>query len=168
MKKNYRLYYLLTAILFLVSFLSACSTKKSFYRKGSGPDYLRFPLLEPYYAIKITDEYGWQIPINTDLAQRNFRYYPNILNVTKVAVENGRVMVYSAYPKPIVLDGGKEKELHWFILVPDKTETGFEAEEAFISSLQQYGVNQPQWQEPQAILKRFDQTGCLEWIPGCK
>lgn len=168
MKKNFQWYFLLTAMLLLGCSLNACSAKKSFYQTGSGLDYLRFPLLEPYYAIKISDEYGWQVPINTDPAQRNFRYYPDILNVTKVAVENGRVMVYSAYSKPIVWDGGQEKELHWFILIPGQTEIGFETEEVFISSLQQYGIDQPRWQEPLSILKKFDQTGCLAWIPRCK
>lgn len=168
MKKSIRPYFLLTALLLLGGALIVCATPKSFYQQGSGWDYLRFPLLEPYYAIKIDDQYGWQIPLYVEPSQSNFRYYPDILNATKIAIENNTIMVYSAYSKLIELDKGQEKELHWFILIPNHTETGFETEEEFNISLQQYGIHQPQWQNPLSILQTFDQTGCLKWIPGCK
>jgi hypothetical protein len=168
MKKNIRLFFLLTVTLFFGCSLNACSTTNPFYQKGSGWDYLRFPLLEPYYAIKIDDQYGWTIPLYAEPSQSNFRYYPAILKVTKIAVENGAIMVYSKYSKRIESDQGQEKELHWFILIPNQTETGFETEEEFNIGLQQYGIHQPQWQEPLSILQTFDQTRCLKWIPGCK
>jgi hypothetical protein len=166
--KSLRLYFLLMAILVLGCSLNACSTKKSFYQKGSGWDYLRFPLLEPYYAIKITDQYGWTIPLDVGPSKRNFRYYPDILDVTKIAVENGTIMVYSQYSKLIEVSGGQEKELHWFILIPNQIESGFETEEEFLNSLQQYGIVKPGWQEPLSILQTYDQTWCLEWIPNCR
>ena len=173
MKKNIRLYSLITILLLLGCSLNSCSTKKSFYQEGSGFNYLRFPLLEPYYAIKIDDEHGWTIPLYVKQSQTNFWYYLDIQDVRKIAVENGVIMVYSAYSKPIIVDISidgklKEKELHWFILIPDQIEKGFETEEEFNTSLQQYGINQPQWREPLSVLQQFDQTGCLEWIPTCK
>jgi hypothetical protein len=173
MKNKIRLYSLVTILLLLGCFLNSCSTKKSFYQVGSGWDYVRFPLLEPYYAINIDDEHGWTIPLNVKQSQRNFWYYFDIQSVRKIAVENGTIMVYSDYSKPIIVDISidgklKEKELHWFILIPDQTEKGFETEEEFNISLQQFGIHQPQWREPLSVLQQFDQTGCLEWIPTCK
>jgi hypothetical protein len=174
MKKKIRLYFLLVVIsLVLGCGLNTFFINKSFYQKGSGWDYLRFPLLEPYYAIKISDEYGWAIPLYTEKSKRNFWYYLEIQDVRKIAVENGAVMVYSAYSKPILVDISEnrvltEKELHWFILIPGQTETGFETEEEFNISLRQYSVDRPRWQEPLSILQTFDQTGCLQWIPDCR
>jgi hypothetical protein len=169
MIKNIFLYSLFALLLLLGCSLNACSGQKSFYHMGSGFDYLRFPLLEPYYAIKIDDEHGWGIPLHAKQSTRNFWYYLEIRDVRKIAVENGVIMVYSAYSKPIeVVAGGEKKELHWFILIPDQAETGFDTEKAFMSGLQQYGIDQPKWDDSTTILKQFDQTGCLEWIPGCK
>lgn len=167
--KIIRLYFLLALLLLLGFSLNACSVQKSFYQQGSGWDYLRFPLLEPYYAIKIDDDQGWVISLHAKQAERNFWYYLDIQDVSKIAIENDVIMVYSSYSKPIeIVAGGEKKELHWFILVPDQAEIGFETEEAFINSLQQYEIDQPQWQEPNEILKEFDQTGCLKWIPDCE
>ncbi len=167
MKINIRVYFLLTMILLMGCSLNTCATEKSFYQKGSGWDYLRFPLLEPYYAIKISDEYGWTIPLNIEPSKTNFLYSGGIQDVTKIAVENGMIMVYSPYFRLIDVGGGQVKELHWFILIPYEAELGFETEAEFIISLQQYGLDQPLWQEPLSILQTFDQTRCLEWIPGC-
>ncbi len=165
--------FLLTIFLLLGCSLGPKSTKKPFYQTGSGWDYLRFPLLEPYYAIKIDDEHGWTIPLYAKKSQTNFWYYFDVQDVRKIAVKNNVIMLYSAYSKPItvnITDDGKEenKELHWFILIPDQTERGFETEKEFIVNLQQFGIEQPEWREPLSILQKFDQTRCLEWIPGCK
>jgi hypothetical protein len=167
MSNNKRLPILLIVSLLLMWSLNACSTKKSFYELGSGWDYLRFPLLEPYYAIKIDDELGWQISLHAEPSQRNFRHFLNIRNVQKIAVEKGMVLVYSPYSKAIDLLDGQKKELHYFILLPNQNELGFETEEELSLILQQYGINQPQWQEPFSILTEFDQSGCLKWIPTC-
>ena len=166
---NTRLYFLVTVLLFLGSSLFACSTDKPFYKQGSGSDYLRFPLLEPYYAIKLDEKHGWVIPLHIKQPKRNFWYYLDIQDVSKIAVENGVIMVYSEYPKPIeVVAGGETKVLHWFILIPDITETGLETEDEFNLALEQYEITQPVWEDPTEILQKFDQTGCLVWIPDCK
>ena len=79
-------------------------------------------------------------------------------------------MVYTPYSKPIMLAGEEleEKELHWFILIPGQVELGFETEDEFLIRLKDYGISLPKWQEPKPILQKYDQTGCLEWIPDCK
>ncbi|MHC1730418.1 MAG: hypothetical protein AB9888_00070 [Bacteroidales bacterium] len=169
MKKNHQSYFIVCVFLLMLSFLTSCSVKKTFYQNGSGLDYLRFPLLEPYYAIKIDGGNGWVISLHAKQSARNFWYYLDIQDVTKIAVENGMIFVYSTYSKPIeIVAGGQKKELHWFILIPGQTETGFETEEEFNLGLWQYGINTLQWQDPLSILKEYDQTGCLDWIPDCK
>lgn len=155
--------------LILIMIITFWLISKNSDQGGSGWDYLRFPLVDPYYAIKIDDENGWVIPLHIDQSKRNFWYYLDIKDVTKIAVENGIILVNSAYSKPIEVEaGGKTKELHWFIIIPNKSETGYETEEMFNLDLQQYGINQPNWQEPLTIIQTFDKTGCLEWIQRCK
>jgi hypothetical protein len=166
--KNKRWFLFLIALLFLGFYLNACSVKKTFYQKGNGWDYLRFPLLEPYYAIKISEKNGWVVSLNVEPAKRNFLHYLDIQDVRKIAVENGIITAYTPYPKPILMVDGQEKELHWFILIPDQAELGFGTEEEFNLRLQQYDINKLKWQEPLTILQTYDQTGCLDWIPGCK
>jgi hypothetical protein len=172
MLKN-RLNSLILLVLPLVCSLSACAFERTFYEKGSGWDYLRFPLIEPYYAIYVesnNNDIGWSIPLNERPSSRNFRYYSAIVDVRKVAVENEVIMVYTPYSKPIMLasEDLEEKELHWFILIPGQAELGFETEAEFLDRLNDYGIDQPKWQEPKPILQKFDQTGCLELIPGCE
>ncbi len=144
---------------------------KSFYQESSRWDYLRFPLLEPYYAININDEYGWSIPVmKVDVSDRNFLSLVDILNVEKIAVVDGVILAYSSYSKTILLTGKSrvEKELHWFILIPGQAELGFETEGDFLMHVRQQGIERIRWQEPDVILEQFDQTRCLEWITGCK
>jgi hypothetical protein len=77
-------------------------------------------------------------------------------------------MVYATYPQEVDTDVG-QKVLYWFVIVPDKKiETGFEMEAEFLSYIQTYGIEQPQWIEPESTYEQFAETGCLEWIPDCK
>lgn len=147
--------------------ISACSNQDSFYEEGSGWDYLRFPLLKPYYAIYIDNESGWGIPLQLEPSKRNFLHYLQIQDVRKIAIDKGIIMVYTPFEKPIYVSPEQEKELHWFILIPDQAELGFETEEEFTAQIKEYDIGQPLWQEPKSILQTYDQTGCLNWIPGC-
>jgi hypothetical protein len=168
MKRNIKAIFFLTVFLVGIYLLSSCSTKKSFYQQGSDLDYLRFPVLDPYYAIKIDDEYGWEIPLHIKQAKRNFWDYLAILNVKKVAVDEDTILVFSEYSDPIeIIPGKQKKELHWFLLIPNQEELGFETEDEFINSLQQYGIDTPEWYEPNSLLEEFGQTGCLVWFPNC-
>ena len=78
--------------------------------------YVRFPLLEPYYAFYGTSDnkIGWQIDLYEKAPQINFRYYDAIIDVRKIAVENGVIMVYTPFSKPIMLAGEElEKRNHY-------------------------------------------------------
>jgi len=44
---------------------------------------------------------------------------------------------------------------------------GFDNEEDFLAYIQQYSIQQPSWRTPDDILKEYDETWCLGWIPAC-
>jgi hypothetical protein len=167
MKKSIRVYLLLIVIALLLGFcINTFVTKKSFYQMGTGWGYAQFPLLEPYYAINSDDQIGWQISLHAKPPKTNIGFTA-ISNVTEIAVENGVILVYSAYDKPIQLLGGQKKELHWYVLIPDGIEAGFETEATFNLSLKQYDIEQPDWQEPFSLFRTYAWTGCLPWISNC-
>ena len=54
------------------------------------------------------------------------------------------------------------------ILIPDRNlELGFENEVDFLDYIRQNNLNEPEWLEPLAILQKYNETGCLDWIPDC-
>jgi len=168
-KKYIRVCFLIT---FMSSVLSGCKVveyfqQDSFYRDGSEFDHLRFPLIKPYYAIHITDEAGWQIPLEGVPSSRDFYYYLSLHDVQKIAVEKGVIMVYTPY-KELVEESVGQKVLYWFVFVPGQNiEMGFDNEEDFLAYIQQYSIQQPSWRTPDDILKEYDETWCLDWIPTC-
>lgn len=139
-----------------------------FYRWGSEWGYLRFPLIRPYCAIYSNDEFGWQIPLETDPSLREFYYYFSLNDVHKIAVEKGVIMVYTPFKQPVEESIG-EKVLYWFVFVPDqKIEKGFDNEPDFLGYIKQFGIGDPAWRAPDDILREYDETGCLDRIPNCK
>lgn len=158
--------------LIAVMMVSACDTIKyyqrdPFYRDGSEWDHLRFPLIKPYYAINIwtsNGESGWQIPLEGAF-NRDFRGYPSISNVQKISIENSVVMIY-ALDQP---SAPRYKIINWFVLEPEKEiERGFGNEEDFLGYLDEIGIDEPEWLNPDDVSLQFDETRCLDWIPGCE
>lgn len=47
-------------------------------------------------------------------------------------------------------------------------EIGFASEAAFLEYVQNFGINQPQWVEPNIVYREFSKTGCFDWIPDCE
>ena len=144
--------------------------KDSFYGYGgSARDYLRFPLIKPYYAIYLSDEVGWQIPLDLegDPSQVDLYYYLSLPHVQKIAVDNGVIMVYAPYE--LLTDKTINHNVpQWYTLVVDQNiEKGFETEAEFLAYIQQFGIDQPAWREPDDILQEYDRTHCLDWIPDC-
>jgi hypothetical protein len=141
-----------------------------FYRNGSEWDHLRFPLIKPYYAIKVGEKIDWQIPLDLegDPSQVNLYHFLHIPNVQKVAVNNGVIMVYATH-KPLADESAKYANPRWYALVVDeKIEMGFETEAEFLAYVQQFGIDRPVWREPDDISIEYDRTRCLDWIPDCK
>ncbi len=107
---------------FLGFFLSACSSRDPFYEKGSGWDYLRFPLLKPYYAMSLTnDEINWVIPLERELPLKKDSFLLEIRDVRKIAVVDNVIMVYTPDSSKIASDNIEERIFHWFILNSRRT-----------------------------------------------
>jgi hypothetical protein len=160
----------ITIFMITLSFLlPACSSRDSFYRKGSGWDYLRFPLLKPYYAMSLSnEEIKWVIPLERESPLKKESFLMEIRDVVKIAVVDNAIMLYSQDSTKIASSNIEEKVFHWFILIPNEhLEMGFENEDGFLKYLYQNDMDQPQWLEPISVLQEFDQTGCLDWIPDC-
>ena len=144
--------------------------KDSFYQYGgSSRDYLRFPLIKPYYAIYLSDEVGWQIPLDleSDPSQVDLYYYLSLPHVQKIAVDNGVIMVYAPYELPTDKTINHNVPQWYALLVDQNVEIGFVSEAEFLAYIRQYGIDQLDWQEPDDILQEYNQTRCLDWIPDC-
>lgn len=159
-------------IIVLSTLLSSCKLveylqQDEFYRNGSELDHLRFPLIKPYFAIYITSEYGWGIHLPSGIPDSNIYYYTQLNDIQEISVENGIIMVYTSYEQDVDKSIG-EKVYNWFVLIPDQgIEMGFENEEDFLAYIQQNDIQQPSWRKPDDILKEYDETWCLAWIPTC-
>ena len=139
-----------------------------FYTNGSEWDHLQFPLIKPYYAIYISDDTGWGIPLMADPPSKALYYYYQLHKVEKIAVEKNVIMVYTPYKEGFDESKG-HKILYWFVFVPDRNiEMGFDNETDFLNYVHQYNIQQPVWQKPDMLSQKFDRTGCLDWIPDCK
>jgi hypothetical protein len=156
-----------TALLFSSCHAIRYPQRDPFYNDGSERDHLRFPLIKPYYAIWISDKLGWEISLHISPLDKDMYYYLSLSDVRKIAVENDVIMVYSAYEEPVDESVG-QKVLYWFVIVPDQSiETGFETEIEFNEFIQQFNIERLEWRTPDDILAEYDQTSCLDWIPGC-
>jgi hypothetical protein len=144
-------------------FYSKFQTNDPFYQSTGGLDFLRIPLIKPYDAIKGNEKLGWEIDMKT-----NDTYYISIKGIEKIAIEKGIILIYTPYNEESA-EGLGEKILYWFALIPSKgIEKGFDNEDDFIKYIQDYGIREPTWLDPNAVFKQFDKTGCLQWIPDCK
>jgi hypothetical protein len=169
--KDHKFQIFLLAIVFS-TILSSCKVTEylqqdDFYRSGSEWDHLRFPLIKPYYAIYITDELGWGIPLHSGISDSNIYYYTQLNDVQEISVENGVIMVYTPYEQDVEESIG-ENVYNWFVFMPDQNiEMGFDNEEDFLAYIQSYGIQQSSWRTPDDILKEYDELWCLPWIPTC-
>lgn len=158
----------LVLIIFIGFTLFACGYSDPFYGRGSGWDYVRFPLIKPYYAIS-TDGATWVIPLKNEPPLSKVPFFFDVVGVEKISVVENVIMAYTPNDTQYGYDEQDAQELHWFILVPDENfEIGFETESEFLDYIRQNNLDEPEWFDPLTILQKYDQTGCLEWIPGCK
>jgi hypothetical protein len=166
MKNKKGISFLYIFLFFILLF--GCSDRDPFYSHGSGIDYLRFPLIKPYYAMTLThEEPNWniQLEFKPPLAKESHEFA--IIGIQKIAVSKEKIFVYSSTgtrKDPLDL---QEKDFHYFILIPNENiEMGFETREEFLEYIEN-DKSTLQWLDPLTILQKFEKTGCLEWIPGC-
>ncbi len=101
-------------------------------------------------------------------SEKEIYYYLAIHDIKKIAVEDEIILVYTNYQQEIDENIG-QKNLNWFVIVPAQNiETGFDRESEFLNYIQTYGIQKPDWIEPDVAYKQFVKTRCLGWIPNCK
>ena len=161
-------------VLFLAVTAAGCSAsiqkhEDPFYDDTGTYDSGRLPLLSPYYLVYIDEQYGWQMPIKGNFPDDQYAYNGgDLLDITKIVVENSVIMVYTPRMRKVDETAG-QKILHWFVMIPDEKnfEIGFANEAEFLDYVQEFGITQPKWTEPDIAYKEFSKTGCLGWIPDC-
>ena len=76
-------------------------------------------------------------------------------------------MVYTSHQENVDESVG-QKVLYWFVFIPEeKIEMGFDTENSFQNYINQYGISNPSWKEPNSILNEYEENFCLDWIPNC-
>jgi hypothetical protein len=140
-----------------------------FYNDVGAWDSARIPLINPYYIVYIDKEHGWQLPLKGNMPSQYYYYnFRDISGVIQIAIQDNIIMAYTTYAEDVDKSVG-QKILHWFVIVPEKNiETGFDDEQAFFDYIQQLGIQNPNWAEPEKTYQQFFKTGCIDWIPDCK
>jgi hypothetical protein len=164
----------LTFFIGILLLIIACSTTSTrhysddpFYSSVGDWDSTRFPLIKPYEAAS-PDGNIWGVSLHTLPSAKGIYWYHDIREPQKIAVVNGVILVYTQY-KPDEDEMMGQKALYWFVIIPaKKIETGFDNEDDFLKYIQGYGVKEPAWETPDVIFQRFQETGCLDWIPDCR
>ncbi len=140
--------------------------KDAFYIEDSGFDYVRFPLLKPYEVISLDGKKSWNMKGGTK--PKTFNDVNDIFGIKKINIINDNVIICYCEDEPII--AGEKKSKAWFVILTDKSVTrGFINEEDFTEYLKEQGTEgkQIQWKTPEELFKRFSDTYCLPWIPGC-
>jgi hypothetical protein len=171
LKKLIRYFVIILATFFLLGCSSRIQHADSFYNGAGEFTYARFPLIKPYDVYRMDGDSPWEISGVTGLwapSPNDWYDYWNLHDVQKLSVKNEVIMVYTPYVDVQADQSIKEKYFHWFVIIPEKNvAAGFENEGAFLDYIQQFGIQQPDWREPDEIYKEFERTGCLNWIPDC-
>ena len=135
---------------------------------------IHLPLIKPFKAERLDDASSlWSVfsiygpYVSVPNSQEVYMY--GIQELEKFAVQNGVIMAYSAYVNKEAVAYIQENYYHWFVLIPGKKiAEGFHTEDEFNQYIQTLGIQEPDWQTPDEAYERFEQTGCLDWIPDCK
>jgi hypothetical protein len=125
-------------------------------------DYVRFPLIYPYEVMNadFRDE-KWIINL-----QNGVGTYLSVFMLEKVTVINDIILAQKEYTKT---DLTREHPLIWFVIIPSKhIEEGFSTEIEFKKYLHKIGISEFKWWKVRDAYRKFERTGCLPWIPGCK
>jgi hypothetical protein len=136
---------------------------------------LHLPLIKPIEVKREDGRTPWRVlltygpSVRIPNKQDIFIYGYDIEELEKFAVSHGVIMAYSPYVDQKADSYVLNNYFHWFVIIPEKKiGEGFHTEEEFRQYIQTLGVQDPDWQSPDEAYQRFQQTGCLEWIPDCK
>jgi hypothetical protein len=173
MKKHF----IFSAISIFAVSLSACNTvvhhADSFYNDdGSNAfPYVQFPLIKPYYVYRSRSSSPWMVDLHTLWVNvtPNEWYHYEVGDLNKLSVKDDVIMLYSSHISEQAPSSIQDNYYHWFVIIPDQDITmGFHDEAKFQAYIQDLGIQNPDWQTPDEAYKKFEKTGCLDWIPDCK
>jgi hypothetical protein len=157
----------------LILLLAGCNigryySSDPFYSSTGEWDSIRFPLLKPYEAVSIVGGNGWGINLPVILGEPNL--YGSVQDVQKISVVNDVILAYTPNKPNISQEMLEQIQVYyWYVIIPDmKIQRGFENEVEFQNYIQERGINEVNWENPDSLYQRFEKTGCLEWIPGCE
>lgn len=139
-----------------------------FYSSTGDWDSIRFPLIKPYEAIRIAGGNGWGINLPVILGEPDL--HGSVQNFKKLSITDGVILVYTSN-KPNARQEMLEqiKIYNWYVIIPSKNiQRGFESEDDFQSYIQELGIYEVTWENPDSIYRQFEQIGCLDWIPECR
>ena len=134
----------------------------------------RFPLIDPVQATQERPSSPWNLgladPIWIQIPNSDEDYgYSGVVEVEKFAVKNSVILAYSSYVDKEADAYIQNNYYHWFVTIPEKKITeGFQTKDEFNQYIQKLGIQNPEWQTPDAAFDKYFQTGCLDWIPDCK
>ncbi len=147
------------------------SHEDEFYNDIGAYPSSRLPLIKPYELYSKEGE-PWSLDLFTGLwspPPDDTFLYSSVRDVRKISVENGLIMVYSPHVHEQVEQNTRKYFFHWFVVIPDKEiEIGFNNEDEFLKYIQQFGIQELDWREPNDIYDEYVETECLDWIPDCK
>jgi hypothetical protein len=157
--------------------LSSCNTivhhADPFYNDdGSNAfPYERFPLIKPYFAYRSRSSSPWMLKLhNLWVNASSTDWYPySVKDLNQLSVKDGVILLYSPYTDEQAPVNIRDNYYHWFVIIINNDITmGFRDENKFQAYIQSLGIQNPNWQTPDEVFKKFEQTGCLDWIPDCK
>src|SRR5688572_4826757 len=172
-------------ILFSLSYVTSCAPPAQptnppvqhadpFYNINDD-DYplIHLPMIKPIEADREDGRTPWSVflPYGMFVSVPNSQeeYMYGIQELEKFAVQNGVIMAYSSYVNKEAVAYIQENYYHWFVIIPEKEiAEGFHTEDEFNQYIQTLGIQEPDWQTPDEAYERFEQTGCLDWIPDCE
>jgi hypothetical protein len=138
-------------------------------------DRKRIPLIKPIDMILLSSPEAWTMEVLPgfyvdDPDNENPYYlYGHVHLVEKFAVQEGIIMAYSPYIDENADTYIQTNYYHWFVLIPvNDVVRGFHTEDEFNQYIQMLGIDDPDWQNPDEVYRRYSWTGCLDWIPDCK
>jgi hypothetical protein len=136
-------------------------------------DYL--PVIDPIEATQGRSSSPWELGLYNHIlvqipnSDNAYYAYSLVDELDKFAMKNGVIMAYSSYVDTQADAYIQNNFYHWFVIIPDKNITkGFHTENEFDQYIQTLGIQNPEWQTPDAAFDKFAQTGCLDWMPDCK
>lgn len=164
-------------VLLNISFLTSCTPlvhhADPFYNFSNNDwPLLHLPLIKPSEAKRQDGRTPWRVflpcgPwVSVPNSQEEYGY--DVEELQRFAVKDGVILAYSAYVDRQADAYIQDNCYHWFVLIPDKhVAEGFHAEDEFSQCIQTLGVQDPDWQTPDAAYEQFARTGCLERVPEC-